>query len=99
MDLRKFAGELVDAARESGRHRKPVEIEFDVAKAAHGRKPYFVLGHDLRLGQVLTNLIENARSFVAEETGRISISLSREGRRIILTVDDNGPGIRADNID
>ncbi len=56
-------------------------------------------GHDLRLGQVITNLIENARSFVPEETGKITVSLSRVGKLIMLTVDDNGPGIRADNID
>jgi two-component system sensor histidine kinase ChvG len=99
VDLRKFVGDIVAAARESGRHRKPVEIDFDVAKPAQGAKGYFVLGHDLRLGQVLTNLIENARSFIPDETGRITVSLSRIGRRIILTVDDNGPGIRADNID
>ena len=99
VDLRKFVGDIVAAARESGRHRKPVEIDFDVAKPGQGAKGYFVLGHDLRLGQVLTNLIENARSFIPDETGRITVSLSRIGRRIILTVDDNGPGIRADNID
>ena len=34
-----------------------------------------------------------------EETGRITVSLSRVGKLIMLTVDDNGPGIRADNID
>ena len=31
--------------------------------------------------------------------GRIAITLSRAGKSIIVTVDDNGPGIRADNID
>ena len=31
---------------------------------------FIVHGHDLRLGQVITNLIENARSFVPEEGGR-----------------------------
>ena len=30
-------------------------------------------GHDLRIGQVITNLIENARSFVPDEHGRIAI--------------------------
>ena len=78
---------------------KQVEIEFKAAKLPQGAKGYFVIGHDLRLGQVITNLIENARSFVPEETGRIIVSLSRVGKLIILTVDDNGPGIRADNID
>ena len=99
VDLKKFVGDLVDAMRDVGRNRKPVEIDFRVAKLPQGAKSYQVIGHDLRLGQVITNLIENARSFVPEETGRIVVSLSRVGKLIMLTVDDNGPGIRADNID
>ncbi len=58
-----------------------------------------MLGHEIRLGQVITNLIENARSFVPDEGGRVAISMSRSGKVIIVTVDDNGPGIRAENID
>jgi two-component system sensor histidine kinase ChvG len=99
VDLKKFVADLVAATRDAGGKRKPVEIEFKAAKLPQGAKNYFVVGHDLRLGQVITNLIENARSFVPEETGRITISLSRVGKLIMLTVDDNGPGIRADNID
>jgi two-component system sensor histidine kinase ChvG len=99
VDLKKFVGDLVGAMRDAGRNRKPVEIDFKVAKLPQGAKSYSVIGHDLRLGQVITNLIENARSFVPEETGRIVVSLSRVGKLIMLTVDDNGPGIRADNID
>ena len=53
----------------------------------------------LMIDQVVTNLIENARSFVPEEHGHIAISLARAGKFNIVTVDDNGPGIRADNID
>jgi len=99
VDMKKFVGDLVGAMRDAGRHRKSVEIDFKAEKLPQGAKGYFVIGHDLRLGQVITNLIENARSFVPEETGRITVTLARAGRRIMLTVDDNGPGIRADNID
>jgi two-component system sensor histidine kinase ChvG len=99
VDLKKFVGDLVAVSKDSGRHRKVVEIDFKAAKLPQGAKGYFVVGHDLRIGQVITNLIENARSFVPEETGRITVSLSRVGKLIMLTVDDNGPGIRADNID
>ncbi|MCX7302757.1 MAG: sensor histidine kinase [Hyphomicrobiales bacterium] len=99
VDLGKFVGDLIAAMRDAGRKRKQVDIEFSAAKLPAGAKGYFVVGHDLRLGQVITNLIENARSFVPEQTGRIVIALSRVGKRIILAVDDNGPGIRADNID
>lgn len=99
VDLKKFVGELVDVSREVGSRKKAVEIEFRTAKLPQGAKGYFVLGHDLRLGQVITNLIENARSFVPEGHGRIVVSLSRTARHVILTVDDNGPGIRAENIE
>ncbi len=99
VDLKKFVGDLVAAMRDAGGNRKPVEIDFKVDKLPPGAKGFSVIGHDLRLGQVITNLIENARSFVSEENGRITVSLSRIGKLVMLTVDDNGPGIRADNID
>jgi two-component system sensor histidine kinase ChvG len=99
VDLKKFITDLVDVSRTATRNKKTVDIEFKVAKLPQGVKGYFVAGHDLRIGQVITNLIENARSFVPEERGHIAISLARAGKVNIITVDDNGPGIRADNID
>jgi two-component system sensor histidine kinase ChvG len=99
VDLSKFVGELISVSREVTRGKKKVDIDFKADRLPAGVKGYFVLGHDLRLGQVITNLIENARSFVPEDTGRIVVNMSRSGRHIIVTVDDNGPGIRADNID
>lgn len=99
VDLKKFITDLVAVSRETTRNKKAVEIELKVAKLPQGAKGYVVLGHDLRIGQVITNLIENARSFVPEDHGHISLSLARAGKFNILTVDDNGPGIRADNID
>ena len=99
VDLKKFVGDLVSVSRDAGHHRKAVEIEFRVGRLPQGAKGFVVMGHDLRLGQVITNLIENARSFVPDEMGHIAISLSRIGRSVVVTVDDNGPGIRAENID
>ncbi|MBZ9743050.1 sensor histidine kinase [Mesorhizobium sp. BH1-1-4] len=99
VDLKKFVTDLVAVSRETTRNKKAVEIELKVAKLPQGAKGYLVVGHDLRIGQVITNLIENARSFVPEDHGHISLSLARAGKFNILTVDDNGPGIRADNIE
>jgi two-component system sensor histidine kinase ChvG len=58
---------------------------------------YRVLGHDSRLAQVLTNLIENARSF-SEEGGQVRVKLGRtrgedDARQIEIVVEDDGPGI------
>ncbi|MBZ9707004.1 sensor histidine kinase [Mesorhizobium sp. B2-1-8] len=99
VDLKKFVTDLVAVSRETTRNKKAVEIELKIAKLPQGAKGYVVVGHDLRIGQVITNLIENARSFVPEDHGHISLSLGRAGKFNILTIDDNGPGIRADNID
>ncbi|HMM64389.1 MAG TPA: HAMP domain-containing sensor histidine kinase, partial [Mesorhizobium sp.] len=99
VDLARFISDLVAVSREASHHKKKVEIELKVAKPPQGVKGYFVQGHDLRLGQVVTNLIENARSFVPDEHGRIAISLARAGKFNVVTVDDNGPGIRAETIE
>ena len=99
VDLRKLIGDLVSVSADGGRHKKTVEIAFKAGKLPQGSKGFYCLGHDLRIGQVITNLIENARSFVPDDRGHISINLSRSGKFNIITVDDNGPGIRAENID
>ncbi|WP_295811531.1 sensor histidine kinase [uncultured Nitratireductor sp.] len=99
VELKQFVADLVSATREAGVAKKPAEITFAAEDREGAETSYFIQGHDLRLGQVITNLIENARSFVPEKNGRIDVRLSRAGKRIVLTVEDNGPGIRVENID
>ncbi|HWK13450.1 MAG TPA: sensor histidine kinase [Rhizobiaceae bacterium] len=99
VDMKKLLTELVALSRDMGRAHKHAEIEFSAAKLPSGVKGYFVTAHDLRIGQVITNLIENARSFVPDERGVISVNLSRLGNRVVVTIDDNGPGIRPDALD
>ena len=99
VDLLKLINEIAGASRETGRHKKKVEIVVETAKKEQAERDFQVIGHDLRLGQVVTNLIENARSFVPEKGGRILITLARTSRYVVVTVDDNGPGIRVDAIE
>lgn len=98
-DIEKLLGQLVTASREISKRRKPVTIRFTAEKNSASGQAYFVTGHDLRISQVFANLIENARSFVPEEGGVINIRLRRQGKRIVVAVEDNGPGIKAENID
>jgi len=99
VDLKKLVSELVSAAQETSRHKRKAKIEFKATRLPQGVKGYTVMGHDLRLGQVITNLVENARSFVPEDHGHITVGLSRAGKFNVVTVEDNGPGIRPDAID
>ncbi|WP_422371998.1 stimulus-sensing domain-containing protein [Hoeflea sp.] len=99
VDMRKLLSELVDIARQVRAGGKEVAIDLHVEDRGSGKSSFVVVGHDLRLGQVLTNLIENARSFVPEKGGRISVRLSRARGSVRVLVEDNGPGIRAEVIE
>ena len=57
-----------------------------------------VMGRDERLGQVFRNLIDNAISF-SPEGGTIAITASVRDGYARVTVEDNGPGIPADNLE
>ncbi|WP_245480426.1 sensor histidine kinase [Neorhizobium sp. NCHU2750] len=104
VDMETLLSNLVDISKQIRTGRKPVEIDLSIEHKAGEHKTgdrniYMVNGHDLRLGQIITNLIENARSFVPEKGGRLSIRLVRAKDKVVITVDDNGPGIQAENID
>ena len=61
------------------------------------RNDLVVLGAEGRLGQVLRNLISNAISF-SPPGGVITVSARREDDQVIVTVDDQGPGIPQDKL-
>ena len=66
-------------------------------KSSTGTNPWLVTGHRGRLGQVIANLIENARSFVPHVDGKIDVNLKHDGTSAIITITDNGPGIPVEN--
>jgi len=99
LDLDVLLKGLVDISRQISTKKKSVAIDYVVDRKA-GAKPSFVVnGHDLRLSQIVTNLIENARSFVAADSGRIPVRLARHKDRCLVQIEDNGPGIQAEDID
>ncbi len=99
VDMEVVLGNLVEISRQIRSSKKPVQIEYTVDQKPGQKSRFIVQGHDLRIGQIVTNLIENARSFVPEKEGLISVRLSRTRSRCVVTVEDNGPGIQAENID
>jgi two-component system sensor histidine kinase ChvG len=60
--------------------------------SAHG---FMVPGHDSRLGQVINNLIDNARSF-SPPGGTVRVTCRHLRSEIEVVVDDDGPGINPD---
>lgn len=59
---------------------------------------WLVAGQDSRLGQVFRNLVDNARSFAPRDS-HIHVRLRRLGRVVEVRVEDQGPGIPAENLE
>ncbi len=57
--------------------------------------PVPVSGHDSRLAQVVSNLIDNAVSF-SPRGGTVHVSLTVRASQVILLVSDEGPGIKGE---
>ena len=97
VDMVKLLTTVIDmqngAPRENG-----VTVELKVVDAAQGRDAYLVLGHDSRLAQVITNLIDNARSF-SPPGSVVKVTCKRVRNSVEILVDDTGPGIRPDAVD
>ncbi len=56
-----------------------------------------VTGHEGRLGQVVTNLVDNAVSFSPPD-GVVVITVRQTPQMVEITVDDEGPGIPEDRL-
>ena len=100
VDLAQLLSTLVSLCRETWRPGEPAVV-LDVAappKGTHAKTVYSVLGHDNRLGQVVRNLLDNARSFSAPDS-TVTVRLRRKAGLVELRVEDEGPGISPDNLE
>ncbi|MFN4140784.1 stimulus-sensing domain-containing protein [Aestuariivirga sp.] len=99
-DLSQLLQSIVSYANDT---RKPeqAEVELMLAMPPPGMdraRAYQVVGHDSRLGQVVRNLVDNARSFT-KPGSKITVRVRRVGPDVEFRVEDCGPGIRPDNLE
>ena len=102
VDLAEMLQHFYDSYSNMGENTKTYvpKLTLKIEKPAGKRKiaqSWIVTGHPGRLGQVMANLIENARSFVPQKSGHIELALMRKGNDAVITVTDNGPGIDPEN--
>ena len=94
VDLMKLLNMVVTVANEVRRDGVSVTLAFEGGDA----RAFTVPGHDSRLGQVIDNLIDNARSF-APTNSTVRVTCRRLRSEVEIIVDDHGPGIRPDAIE
>jgi two-component system, OmpR family, sensor histidine kinase ChvG len=102
VDVAELLRAVVSMAQDSPRSNGAgIELSIPLRRARRADSQYFVLGHDSRLAQVVTNLIDNACSF-SEPGGVVRVALAKSARstdgeapeeKVVITVDDDGPGI------
>lgn len=97
VDVVKLLTTVVDMQNGAPRENR-VTAKLSIADAAQGRDAYLTLGHDSRLGQVVTNLIENARSF-SPQGSTVEVKCRRTRKFVEIVVDDVGPGVRSDALE
>ena len=95
VDFAKLLATLVAVANEVKRDNGvTVTLRFE----GGGARAFNVPGHDSRLGQIVDNLIENARSF-SPPGGTVRVTCRRLRNQVEIFVDDDGPGVRPDALE
>ena len=100
VDMAQLVKAIMQYANDT-RKENQAEIVMDKVWLPQGVEPdgaFRVLGHDSRLGQVVRNLVDNARSFTRPGS-KLHLGLRHTGDEIEVRVDDSGPGIRPDNLE
>jgi two-component system sensor histidine kinase ChvG len=101
VDMRRLLDTVISLANETRSPGLP-EIRLELGRLPKGvdsePSPYRVLGHDNRLGQVVRNLVDNAQSFTKPGT-QVGVRLRRTRKDVEFRVEDEGPGIRPENLD
>jgi two-component system sensor histidine kinase ChvG len=91
VDIARLLDAVVTLANER-RLADDAYVRLHVEPHPKGRDAFFVAGHDNRLGQVVNNLVDNARSFSAP-MGDVRVVLRRTRSDVEIVVEDDGPGI------
>ena len=94
VDFAKLLTTVVSVQNETRQSDVNVVLSFE----GGGPRAFIVPGHDSRLGQVVNNLIDNARSF-SPEGGTVRVTCRRLRDEIEIFIDDDGPGIRPEAFD
>jgi two-component system sensor histidine kinase ChvG len=94
VDLARLLEALVKAANEVRKYDVNVTLAFEGGPPSNFKVP----GHDSRIGQVVSNLLDNARSF-SPPGGTVRVTCRKQKNHVDILVDDDGPGIRDEALD
>ncbi|MDR3507531.1 MAG: stimulus-sensing domain-containing protein [Caulobacteraceae bacterium] len=98
IDMARLIGDIAELYVQSAR---PGEAVVRFIPPANG-EPAMVQGREGPFSQVFRNLIDNARSFSVlsdRDPSEVRVAVRRAGHEVVTTVEDDGPGIPAENLE
>jgi two-component system sensor histidine kinase ChvG len=97
VDVRDVLRGVVDVFNDMLAHDTK-RVVLDIVAAPDNPVAFIVQAHEVRLGRVITNLLDNAISF-SPDGGVVTVSARSTGNEVEIIVDDQGPGIPAENME
>ncbi|MDE1769578.1 MAG: HAMP domain-containing histidine kinase, partial [Thaumarchaeota archaeon] len=78
---------------------KPLIVEKQIELKLEVGLHEFINADRGRIEQVIVNLIKNSIDFVPQDDGKITIRVEKYGSSLLFTVEDNGPGIKSEDLE
>lgn len=100
VDVAKVVTNITDVFRDiqKGRDDAPCTVVLTIVPELHAEGTFVIDAHEGRVGQVVTNLVDNALSF-SPPGGCVSVTVTAEPHEIVIHIDDDGPGIPPNKLD
>ena len=74
------------------------KIEIEIINRKNEKKPFYILGIESRIEQVIANLLDNAISF-SQNNHKILVEINETKKEFLIIFKDEGPGFKEKNID
>ncbi len=97
MDIASLLGNIIPAFNDIRRDSE-VGVSLNIHKVARCPDAFLMNGHEMRIGQVINNLVDNAISF-SPDKATVNLTMRRLKGVIEIRIEDEGPGIPPDNLE
>jgi two-component system sensor histidine kinase ChvG len=97
VDVRDILTSIVETIRATIENNAQT-VTLDIQNVPLRSDAFVVNGHEINLGRVFTNLLDNALSF-SPQGGTVAVTAQVSGNAIEIAVSDQGPGIPTESLD
>lgn len=95
LDVAEIAENIVEFYQQTRSEEGPSVVN---GSTINPNAPIYIRAYESPFAQVIRNLIDNALTF-SPEAGKVTLMVEKQDKRVVFTVEDEGPGIPAGNLE